>query len=72
MFGFGKKKDHAAEYAALFAALALTMGENSTKREQNPFSSANKRVICAELSRLKADHWDKNAFDALIEFVNTL
>ncbi len=68
MFGFGKrKKDHMAELAAVVAALALSMDEG-----KNPFAKSNKQIICDELDKLKKDHWDKNAFDTLKEFVKTL
>ena len=68
---FFKKKSkttNISEILALASAFLATSGLLSPKHQ----NTALKLSVLAELDRLKADHWDKNAFDRLATKIKEL
>lgn len=76
MFGFKSKSQKRKEELAYLQAMTneVTQGlkmlcDLDINKARN---TANIETICARLDELKKDHWDKQAFDALKQFVRTM
>lgn len=77
MFGLARKKKQSGfdnkNLSEILGLLSMVIGISALGHETPRFQNMNrenlKRAMVDELQQLKADHWDKDAFDRLTERV---
>lgn len=74
MFGFKSKPQRHKEELACLQSVAneMTQSIKMLCDLDKAINAANIETICAKLDELKKDHWDKQAFDALKQFIRTM